>query len=191
MAQDSTTHAVDDLAHLSWRDNWFLANFPLTSDTVLDYFSGSPFYDPSCNNEQIRMQGLDPSVLYNMVGTEYVVTNQQEPVFFIVEKVHRYNKEETKTLQIFYILEGTVYQSPSLRSLLLSRLSESFFHISGSFESLQQSSLFSKVSSDLLVNSDGIEEQSRVENSEKVTKYFQEEPKGVEASIIDRILFSL
>ncbi|EME29637.1 Mediator of RNA polymerase II transcription subunit 6 [Galdieria sulphuraria] len=189
--QGNRASLVEDLAHLSWRDNWFLANFPLTQETVLDYFSGSPFYDPSCNNEQIRMQKLDPEVLYNLVGTEYMVTNQQEPVFFVVEKVYRYNREETKTLQVFYIIQGTVYQAPSLRSLLLSRLSESFFHISESFESLQQASLFSKVSSNLLLNFDREEEQDKVENLEKWTKTLPQEPKAVETSLIDRILSSL
>jgi mediator of RNA polymerase II transcription subunit 6 len=175
------TSWIDDLTHVSWRDNFFLANFPLTQDTVLDYFSGSPFYDASCNNEQVRMQGLDPAVLNNMVGTEYIVTNQQEPSFFVIEKVYRYDKETTETLQVFYILEGTVYQCPSLRSLLLSRLSESFFHLSCSFQSLQQASLFSKIPA-----SRQLEQGEKQGNLE--SKSLQQETPSIETSIVDRIL---
>lgn len=42
------------LTGISWEDKAWLLHFPFNRDTVLDYFSNSPFYDRTCNNEQVR-----------------------------------------------------------------------------------------------------------------------------------------
>jgi hypothetical protein len=46
----------DDLSKTTWRDDQWLSFFPLNIFTALDYFSLSPFYDRSCNNELARAQ---------------------------------------------------------------------------------------------------------------------------------------
>ena len=51
----------EDLSGVCWRDDQWLQFFPLTRLSALDYFALSPFYDRSCNNEQAKLQGLDPS----------------------------------------------------------------------------------------------------------------------------------
>lgn len=46
----------EDLEHVCFRDVAWLQSFPLTDESVLDYFAMSPFYDRTCNNEVLRMQ---------------------------------------------------------------------------------------------------------------------------------------
>ena len=67
---------------------WLLANPPLRIDTVLEYFSRSQFYDKNCNNENLRMQCLDSSLLKKMQGIEYTVLPEQcePPRLFVVRK---------------------------------------------------------------------------------------------------------
>ena len=44
------------LTGISWEDKSWLHHYPLNAHTVLDYFSNSPFYDRTCNNEHVKMQ---------------------------------------------------------------------------------------------------------------------------------------
>ena len=53
----------EDLTSTVWRDDTFFHQFPLNLQTVLDYFSRSPFYVPNCNNEECKRQGLPESAL--------------------------------------------------------------------------------------------------------------------------------
>ena len=41
-----------------WRDDQWLGFHPLNQFTVLDYFSLSPFYDRSCNNEVAKARNV-------------------------------------------------------------------------------------------------------------------------------------
>lgn len=45
--------------HISWQDGRWPANF-INASNVLEYFSNpyNPFYDRTCNNENIKMQRL-------------------------------------------------------------------------------------------------------------------------------------
>ena len=53
----------DNLSSTVWRDDTFFQQFPLNLDTVLDYFSRSPFHLPDCNNDECKRQGLPLSEL--------------------------------------------------------------------------------------------------------------------------------
>lgn len=61
MAAAPAKNDEEDLSGVCWRDDQWLQFFPLTRLSALDYFALSPFYDRSCNNEQAKLQGLDPS----------------------------------------------------------------------------------------------------------------------------------
>jgi hypothetical protein len=53
----------EHLTNTVWRDDTFFQQFPLNLDTVLDYFSRSPFYVIECNNEECKRRGLPTSAL--------------------------------------------------------------------------------------------------------------------------------
>lgn len=52
------TDPPPDQTATQWRDDAWLASFPLTPGTALDYFACSPFYDRACLNERARAQGV-------------------------------------------------------------------------------------------------------------------------------------
>ncbi|KAK0598231.1 hypothetical protein LWI29_032744 [Acer saccharum] len=41
-------------------DQLWLNSYPLVRNIVFDYFALSPFYDWTCNNEQLRMRSIHP-----------------------------------------------------------------------------------------------------------------------------------
>lgn len=60
---DADAPAVSNLTHTCWRDDSFFRQWALTQQTVLDYFARSPFYVPTCNNEECKRQGLSLDLL--------------------------------------------------------------------------------------------------------------------------------
>lgn len=49
-----------DMTGICFRDQLWLNSFPLDRNLVFDYFALSPFYDWTCNNEQLRMRSVHP-----------------------------------------------------------------------------------------------------------------------------------
>lgn len=49
-----------DMTGICFRDQLWLNSFPLDRNLVFDYFALSPFYDWTCNNEQLRMRSIHP-----------------------------------------------------------------------------------------------------------------------------------
>jgi mediator of RNA polymerase II transcription subunit 6 len=45
---------------ICFRDQLWLNSYPLDRNLVFDYFALSPFYDWTCNNEQLRMRSIHP-----------------------------------------------------------------------------------------------------------------------------------
>ena len=45
-----------DHAGTVWRDDMWLQTYPLSAHTAIDYFSCSPFWDPTCNNVRARLE---------------------------------------------------------------------------------------------------------------------------------------
>lgn len=63
--------APEDPDTISFIDPIWLQQWGLGPENVLDYFALSPFYDKACNNEQCRMQGINPREgLKNLTGLE-------------------------------------------------------------------------------------------------------------------------
>ena len=55
-------------------------------------------------------------------GIEYEVKDAQEPHLFIICKQRRNSASSVSSLRYYYILDGNVYQAPSLHVALASRL---------------------------------------------------------------------
>eukprot|EP01018_Ginkgo_biloba_P001545 Gb_19624 [translate_table: standard] len=49
-----------DLTGICFRDQLWLNTYQLDRNLVFDYFALSPFYDRTCNNEQLRMRSIHP-----------------------------------------------------------------------------------------------------------------------------------
>ena len=50
--------ALVELGKTTWRDDQWLGFYPLNHFTAIDYFSLSPFYDRSCNNEVAKTKNI-------------------------------------------------------------------------------------------------------------------------------------
>ena len=55
-------------------------------------------------------------------GVEYELQDAQEPHLFVIRKQQRWGPKSTSPLHFYYILDGNVYQAPSLHAILSSRL---------------------------------------------------------------------
>lgn len=125
-----------EMTGISFRDQLWLNSFPLERALVFDYFALSPFYDRTCNNEQLRMRSihpLDTSQLSKMTGVEYMLHEVQEPNLFIFRKQKRDGPEKAIPISAYYILDGSIYQAPNLHNVIGSRVVRALYHISKAF----------------------------------------------------------
>ncbi len=202
MANPAARPEDEDQTGVCWRDDQWLQFFPLTRQSALDYFSLSPFYDRSCNNEQAKLQGMDSSKLacapwwmlfavawctavllsaqchshlpashFHLLpaavnhlrllkltccspaalafcfvcpklmlaawrsrrwwrvchrtlppGMEYELQDAQEPHLFVICRQLRTAPRAVVKQAVYYILDGSVYQAPSLHAALSSRI---------------------------------------------------------------------
>ncbi|KAI8895544.1 MED6 mediator sub complex component-domain-containing protein [Globomyces pollinis-pini] len=146
---------------------------------VLDYFSQSQFYDTSCINEQIKMQArfnlLEANLLDHtkMVGFEYDLWYfTYQPSYFIIRKHQRYSPQKTELVAIYYIVEGTIYQSPSLSTLLTNRVLTSTFFLTKAFEVGKDNSRFHPVQGYRWVTDEPAIQESRKELVERADQGF-------------------
>eukprot|EP01113_Clastostelium_recurvatum_P047757 TRINITY_DN8574_c0_g1_i2.p1 TRINITY_DN8574_c0_g1~~TRINITY_DN8574_c0_g1_i2.p1 ORF type:complete len:261 (+),score=52.02 TRINITY_DN8574_c0_g1_i2:50-832(+) len=140
-----------ELTGICFKDPMWLAQVGLNAHTVLDYFALSQFYDNTCNNELLKMQikvtGLpfDFNRLAEMVGLEYVVCHVQEPVLYVIRKQWRESPTLVTARASYYVLEGSIYQAPSLHAVLSARLVQSAYNIALSFKEVASHAQFSVV----------------------------------------------
>ncbi|PRP89169.1 putative mediator of RNA polymerase II transcription subunit [Planoprotostelium fungivorum] len=125
----------EDQTSLSYRDNMWLQHNPLDVDTVLNYFRDSIFYDWQCNNEQLRMQQRVPlpqsainEKLKQMKGIEYVATQASDGVFLIYKQDRR-DQNMVIARASYYVIHGTIYQSPNIHAVLASRALKVAYHL--------------------------------------------------------------
>ncbi|XP_042453971.1 mediator of RNA polymerase II transcription subunit 6-like isoform X1 [Zingiber officinale] len=125
-----------DMTGICFRDQLWLNTYPLDRNLVFDYFALSPFYDWSCNNEQLRSRSIHPldlSHLSKMTGTEYALSEVMEPHLFVIRKQKRDGPEKITPMLTYYILDGSIYQAPQLASVFASRIGRALYHISKAF----------------------------------------------------------
>ncbi|ORD94783.1 MED6 [Enterospora canceri] len=109
----------------------FLQNNQLNNETVLDYFSISPFYDKESLNEIIRMQSQHTKInmhehLKRMNGIYYEVdkTLTRDNNLFIIYKKENKPGREAQLITAYYVMFGYIYASPSIDYLSENRVVE-------------------------------------------------------------------
>lgn len=55
---------------------------------------------------------------------------------FIITKQNRINLTDVEVLEVFYVLDGIIYQAPMLSELVISRIDKICLNITKSFQSL-------------------------------------------------------
>ncbi|GAA5939298.1 hypothetical protein JCM3775_007181 [Rhodotorula graminis] len=140
-----------NLGHLQWRSPEYLLTTGgalQTAEQALDYFSYSPFFDKRSNNATLRMQmmfanggmhGVDEErELRRLTGLEFAVSPLSRPQddLFIIVKRQRSSPDDATVLGAFYILNGNVYQAPSLFEVVNERVLTSIHALSTSFSAL-------------------------------------------------------
>ena len=120
-------------------DIFWLKTFGVFRGNVLEYFYESPFFDPSSNNQLIRTQGVAPEHMVSMTGMEYVLDelNMCEPHLYVIKKQRRESPRKAELLEVYYVIDGIIYQSPDLLQLCRSRISKAAFYLGSSFSELQ------------------------------------------------------
>ncbi|XP_042481850.1 mediator of RNA polymerase II transcription subunit 6 isoform X2 [Macadamia integrifolia] len=125
-----------DMTGICFRDQLWLNTYPLDRNLVFDYFALSPFYDWSCNNEQLRMRAIHPLDIPNlskMTGTEYMLSEVMEPHLFVIRKQKRDSPEKVTPMLTYYVLDGSIYQAPQLCNVFAARIGRALYHISKAF----------------------------------------------------------
>lgn len=125
-----------DMTGICFRDQLWLNSYPLDRNLVFDYFVLSPFYDWTCNNEQLRMRSIHPldiSQLTKMTGIEFMLSEVMEPHLFVFRKQKRDSPEKVTPMLTYYVLDGSIYQAPQLCSVFSARIGRALYHISKAF----------------------------------------------------------
>ncbi|ORY40406.1 hypothetical protein BCR33DRAFT_719401 [Rhizoclosmatium globosum] len=139
----------EDPLSVSFKDTVFLEQCGLSYENALEYFRLSQFFDKTSINQQLIMQ-----TKYNQLGTatmdasslrgiEYALHSWSNmPSLYIIHKYFRHTREKTELLAVYYIAEGTIYQSPDLFTLLSNRILTSLHHVQHAFSTVSQESRF-------------------------------------------------
>ncbi|GFY97126.1 RNA polymerase transcriptional regulation mediator-like protein [Actinidia rufa] len=125
-----------DMTGICFRDQLWLNTYPLDRNLVFDYFALSPFYDWSCNNEQLRTRSIHPldiSHLSKMKGTEYILSEVMEPHLFVFRMQKRDSPEKVTAMLTYYVMDGSIYQAPQLCNVFAARVGRALYHISKAF----------------------------------------------------------
>jgi hypothetical protein len=128
---------INTKQNLSFMDAAWLQTYGLSRQNVLDYFYISPFYDLNSNNQLLRAQLVDTSHLTSMVGLEFILdTNMlaHEPTLFLIKKQYRKSSHHVDILEVYYVMEGIIYQSPCFINLLMLKYNKINLYLQQTFQ---------------------------------------------------------
>jgi hypothetical protein len=114
---DLCISSITDMAQLVH----FLPEFQIvTTQNVWEYFKTSVFYDRSCLNEYIAMQGSDVSKLDTEDGVFYKVFNKEHGIFNIIEYLRETigSVRNVVPCKCFYVFDGRIYMAPTLMAVV-------------------------------------------------------------------------
>jgi len=124
----------NDQTAVCFKDSRWLEVYPLNKDTALDYFALSGFYDRTCNNEWVKMQRGDLSQLKKKTGIEYTLLHWQDSFLYVIRKQKRESPTRVIPNAIYYIINGTIYQSPTALSVISSRMINCLYYLQKAFK---------------------------------------------------------
>ena len=159
--------------HLSFVDESWLHAFGLSEENALDYFAISMFYDYRSNNQAIRTQGASVSQLRNMTGLEYgLEVSQQVPPVYVVKKQNRTSPRNVNVLEVYYIINGVIYQSPSLMDVVSTRLAKTALYLNRALGVMTSEHSYSNAEGHVTFkpNAEGAAETSEVVKRELVSR---------------------
>lgn len=121
------------LDELQWKSPEWIQAFGLRTDNVLEYFSQSPFFDRTSNNQVVKMQSQFnenlqlhsmniENELKKMTGIEFIILHRREPDFWIIRKQNRLGPDKVESLSDYYIIGANVYMAPSVKDVVSTRL---------------------------------------------------------------------
>ena len=132
------------LTSTSWQDRRWWSG-ALNRNSALDYFAGSPFYERTCLNEALKMQKTLtadevrdklmrlPGIVYELdeARTEELPPVGAEPahMLYVIRKFKRDTKKNETTLREYYVLDGVVYEAPTLAAVMRARLLKMAWHL--------------------------------------------------------------
>ena len=146
--------ATDDfpvLTHVSWEDRSWWAG-ALNRDTVLDYFSHSQFFDRASVNAQLQMQRNQltpqavreqlarvPGIVYEIDDNrvEEIPPTAADPAahsLYAIRKLSRAENGAETTLRYYYVMDGVVYEAPTIAAILQARLKRLGWYLSEAFD---------------------------------------------------------
>ena len=129
-----------DMQTQSFMDIQWLSAFGVNKLSALDYFYTSPFFDNASNNQRIRVQGVEverrDEILKSMTGLEYMLDDALtcEPNIYVIRKQIRKGPMAVDLVDIYYIADGVVFQSPEFLAIVKSRLSKASFFLTNAFD---------------------------------------------------------
>lgn len=136
----ATPPPVED-THLCFYDPNFLQTQGLTADNVLVYFSMSQFYDRTCVNEVLKMQSQFAAIdiahhLTTTVGVHYALESSAEGLFVIAKRM--FDGTATRTLRVYYCLNGYVFCAPSAAAVAEHRLAALLWHLDSALDAYER-----------------------------------------------------
>jgi hypothetical protein len=67
--------------------------------------------------------------LKSMTGVEYEVARSLPPRLFVIHESYRQAPKRTALLACYYVLDGSIYKAPNLKTLLMHRILASTVHL--------------------------------------------------------------
>ncbi|DBA69648.1 TPA: hypothetical protein ACH3X2_012707 [Trebouxia sp. C0005] len=74
----------------------------------------------------------------DLQGIEYTLDSCQEPHLFVICKQDRQSADAAVPVMFYYILDGSVYQTPTIHGVLSARLSRCMYSVQSAFLRLQK-----------------------------------------------------
>lgn len=117
------------MAPLVFRDDAWLLLHPLTPESVLQYFSTSPFYDPAAHLTEDPSHGVE-------YGTRFC--GNEGAGLFIIEKRRRHGTHALDVFvsDVYYVLYGSIYAAPDLDQVLRARATQAAVHVARCLDAL-------------------------------------------------------